>query len=344
MCRVSWPPYFLCPKWHINHSAVRFRQNFDHPQPLHPKTLDIMSANNSSAVNAMGNNTPPLLSLPAELVDMVAQALDKPADLLSLRSTCHQLRNGSAREFCKRFFEDLEISGTGSSVRELTDMLLSPSFPWAQHLARSLKATAPRVGPSWPVDITHLRKHLSPSPEDVARLFAAMPKLEQIFLSDCNSEDPSREVSAVHSAPLLLKSLSAPGPHLPHLRQIILLQVCVEGDVLAKVLEAHKHSLEEVFLCMVRTTGSSASWIEVLETLHSTNVSSMRLGYLEAEGDGGNTMRVRFSYELCEKLQYPDPDGMAIQSNIDTKRVKPVLEVILRAFKSSVWLEEGTWW
>lgn len=303
-----------------------------------------MSANNSSAVNAMGNNTPPLLSLPAELVDMVAQALDKPADLLSLRSTCRQLRNASSREYFKRFFNKALISGTGSSIRDLTDMLLSPNLSGAKHVARSLTISSPLVQPTWPIDVTHLRNALMPSPEDITRLFAAMPKLDDIYLEDCKSEDPFWKVSAVHSAPVLLRSLATPGPHLPHLRRIRLLQVVVDGDLLASVLKAHKHSLEDVFLVMVRITGTSTSWIEVLETLRSTNVSAICLHYLEAEGDSGSTMRVRLSDELCKELQHPHYDETARESGIDSRRVKPVLEVTLQAFKNAQWLEEGIWW
>ena len=103
-----------------------------------------MSANKSSAINALGNNPSattipsPLLRLPNELIEAVAEKLNKPADLTSMRSTCHHLRNGSAMTFSKLCSNPrTEIPGTGS-IRHTTNMLLSPNLLGAQHLARDL--------------------------------------------------------------------------------------------------------------------------------------------------------------------------------------------------------------
>jgi hypothetical protein len=315
-----------------------------------------MSANNSSAVNALGNNTnvatttSPLLRLPNELIEAVAEKLNKPADLISMRSTCHHLRNGSAMTFSKLCFNDTrtEISGTGSSIRHMTDMLLSPNLLGAQHLARYIKTSAPRVYPNSHLDIGHLRESLSPSPEDIARLFAAMPNLDEVFLSDWNDRDPhlyyKPKVGAVQSAPILLRSLATPAPCLPHLRRMSLFHVRVDAALLASVIEQHKHSLEWVWLSSVRTTGT-ASWIEVLKRLLATDLSSFRLSHLESVDDSGNFRHVVFPLKpqlTVEGAPFYDLVSSS-QVRVGKKHVKPVLEILIQAFESSEWLEEGGW-
>ena len=314
-----------------------------------------MSANNSSTFNALGNNTsgttttPPLLRLPNELIEMVAEQLKRPADLISMRSTCSHLRNGSAMTFSKLCFNTrTQISGTGSSIRHMTDVLLSPNLLGAQHLARSLNTKAPEVYPNWPVDLADLHEHLSPSPEDIARLFAAMPKLDAIFLSERNAAAPNafheQKLPAVRSAPILLRSLAIPGSCLPQLRRMCLLHVCVEAAVLVRVLEQHKHSLDVGWLCFVRTTGT-ASWVEVLKSLRSTDVSTFGISWPESVDDSGNCMRVVFPLGAQLTEQGPGSEELVHKTRVevDKKHVKPVLDIIVRAFESSVWLEEGSW-
>lgn len=288
MCWASRTLYFSLSRRPYRSPRSQLPTERRSPQPLRPQILDIMSANNSSAVNALGNNPSaatipsPLLRLPNELIEAVAEKLNKPADLISMRSTCHHLRNGSAMTFSKLCFNNMrtEISGTGSSIRHMTDMLLSPNLLGAQHLARYIKTSAPQVYPNWPVDLAHLRESLSPSPEDIARLFAAMPNLDEVFLCDWKDRAPNPyyqpKVAAVQSAPVLLRSLSTPAPCLPHLHRMSLLHVCLDAALLASVIEQHKHSLKAVWLYSVRTTGT-ASWIEVLKSLLATHLSSFRL-------------------------------------------------------------------
>lgn len=302
-----------------------------------------MNADNSSTVNALGKNTgaasttPPLLSLPNELIEAVAMHLNSPADLLSMRSTCRHLRNGSAVPFTKLCFKTtVQISGTGSSIRDMTDMLLSPNLSGAQHLARSLEVKAPGVHLSWPLDVAHLRKSMSPSLEDVQRLLAAMPELKVVFVLDEYPSEHSLEVGAIQSAPILLRGLAAPGSSLPRSRRLVLLNVCIEGSLLVNLFEKHKDSLEDVSLSMVRTSGTT-SWVEILTRLHSTNVSSMRLYFLESLDGNGNTIEVLFPtgvYVFGRSAGHEQRVNIG-RATVDTVLPKPVLEIILQEWANS---------
>lgn len=302
-----------------------------------------MSANKSSAINALGDNTsaatttPSLLSLPNELIEVVAMQLNSPADLLSMRSTCRHLRNGSAVPFTKLCFKTtVQISGTGSSIRDMTDMLLSPNLSGAQHLARSLELKAPGVHLSWPLDVAHLHKNMSPSLEDVQRLLAAMPELRVVFVLDEYPSEHSLEVVAIQSAPILLRGLAAPGPSLPRLRRLVLLNVCIEGSLLVNLFEKHKDSLEDVSLSMVRTSGTT-SWVEILTGLRSTNVSSMRLCCLESLDGNGNTIELLFPtgvYVFGRSAGHEQRVNIG-RATVDTVLPKPVLEILLRDWANS---------
>lgn len=56
--------------------------------------------------------------------------------------------------------------------------------------------STPRVCHDWPVGLAHLRESLSPSPKDIACLFAAMPNLSEVFLCDWNDRAPKLLLSA----------------------------------------------------------------------------------------------------------------------------------------------------
>jgi len=302
-----------------------------------------MSANNSSVVNAMGNNisatptTPPLLSLPPELIDMVAQALDKPADLLSFRATCLDLRNGSSMAFCRRFFDKVPVntSGTRSSFQELIETLQSPNLPQAQHFATILAVDVPYAERGWG-DASEMHKRLAPSPADVERLLAAMPNLEEIVLTQ--SLSPFNSLM-VRPAPVLFRALSTPGPHLPRLRRLTVLDARVESDLLLDVLETHTHSLEHVALVRVRPGGWSygmTAWLQIFKILLSTNVSSVQLYAMDCRNRYTNKRYVQFPDWILTK---PEADPLETTeeriggSFIDTaKQAKLFLKIALTAF------------
>jgi hypothetical protein len=307
-----------------------------------------MSANNSSTVTALGNNpgvaptTPPLLGLPPELIDMVAQALDKPADLLSFRATCLDLRNGSALAFCRRFFDKVPVntSGTRSSFQELIETLQSPNPPQAQHFATILAIHVPYMERGWG-DASEMHKRLAPSPADFERLLAAMPNLEETVLTQSS---PPYTSLMVRPAPVLFRVLSTPGAHLPRLRRLTVMDARVESDLLLDVLETHTHSLEHVSLVNVRPTGWSygmTAWLQIFKVLHSTNVSSVRLYAMDCRNRYNNKRYVQFPDWILTKLE-ADPlettEERIGRSFIDSaKQAKSFLRIALTAFNIGLW-------
>jgi hypothetical protein len=341
------PSAFLCSCMPYKPLCSKLPTELRSPLPLHPKTLDIMSANNSSVVNALSNNTPatpttpPLLSLPPELIDMVAQALDKPADLLSFRATCLDLRNGSALAFCRRFFDQVPVntSGSRSSFQELTEMLQSPNLPQAQHFATILAVHVPYAEQGWG-DASEMHKRLAPSPADFKRLLAAMPNLEEFVLRQCLSPHHS---PMVRPAPVLLRVLATPGVHLPRLRRLAVVNAHVDTDLLLNVLETHKHSLENVFLARVLPTGrphGMTAWREILKAIHSNGVSSVKLYTMAYKNIDGGKRYIQFPEHIQTK---PEADTLETReeriggSFIDSaKQAKAFLEIALTHFGVAV--------
>jgi hypothetical protein len=288
-----------------------------------------------SALSTINNvapaNSQTLLRLPPELVNEVALNLDN-SDLISLRATCREMRDGSAFAFCRRYFatDELEISGTSSSIQDLTDMLLSSNLRSARHFARILKMTAPTVNPSWPIDVAYLRQNLLPSSEDATRLLAAMPNLTYIRLDDLQRfVEP--EVSAIHSAPVLLKSLATPGSHLPQLRTLWLSGFRVDAALLASMLEMQKHSLEVIYFASVVTTGT-ASWMDILKALHSTNVERILIWDMDFVDDNGEVMGFQFPAEVYQAVRDTrDPQPLLDKGYVYSSRAKHTLGMILQA-------------
>jgi len=292
-----------------------------------------MSADNSvmlasSNINQAAMNTQTLLSLPAELIDAVAMDLKK-RDLLSFRATCRELRNRSAFALCRNHLSIVWISGTSSSFQDLTNLLLSPNLPQAQHFATILGISAPYVDSGWPVDYADLRKRLLPSATDVARLLEAMPNLVDIRLSQ-RQHPRLGDSSAVHYAPVLFRSLNTPAPLRPHLRELFLAQTCIDGSLLTGVLEMYKNSLKDVSFMNVTRTGKT-SWLDIVKALHSTEVSSIKLMLLESKDDRGERKHVMFSDEVCT-APYGEIHKEGIGSfYVRSKQVKSTLEAVLQS-------------
>lgn len=298
-----------------------------------------MSANSSSAVNALSNSssaattTPPLLRLPPELIEMVAQAVKKPADLLSFRLTCRDLRDGSAMAFCRRFFNRVQvnISGSSSSFQELTDTLLSTALPPAQHFATILAIRTPFINPGWGIEAAEIHKRLAPSPADVTRLLAAMPNLVEVDIMQFILFDTKPMVQA---APALLRGLATPGAHLPRLRRLTLTDMHMETGLLLDVLETHKHSLDFVFLSGVTLTGGSSGmycWLDIFKAIHSTDVSSVKIYFMQFDGD-----LVGFPEEIQTKPDLMPYENGVGESFVNSEHAKSTLEIVLRVFGRAV--------
>lgn len=291
-----------------------------------------MSANNSvmlasSNTNQAAMNTQTLLSLPAELIDTVAMNLSKQ-DLLSFRATCRQLRDSSAFTLCQNHLSIVWISGTSTSFQELTNLLLSPNLPQAQHFATILGIAAPSVDHGWPVDYADLRKRFLPSATDVARLLAAMPNLVDIRLSQ-HQDVLWYDESTVHYAPVLLRSLNTPGSLQSHLRKLFLTETYIDGSLLTGMLEMYKDSLEEVSLTRITRTGK-ASWLDIMSALHSTEVSSIKLMLLNSKDERGVKWFVSFLRDICTlPLGEHHQEGIG-ESYISSKQAKSTLETIVQ--------------
>jgi hypothetical protein len=271
---------------------------------------------------------------------MISEMLDN-RDLLAMRATCRELRDGSQLALCRRFFENVSVqtSGTSSSFQALTDTLLSPNLPQAQRFATKLGVGAPIIDVGWPLDVSEMRKRLSPSVADVTRLLVAMPNLVEVFLSEAIYP---KTTMLSRPAPVLLRCLAAPGPHQPRLRRLLIMGLRVDESLLLAVLKAHKHSLDDVFLSKVNMSdghsglGHVSSWIEIWKALHSTKLSSVGLFYMEHLSYDGEFDCIRFPDRIRTNPAI-GPDGEGIGSSfINSQQVKATLEIVLRAFGVTV--------
>ena len=165
-----------------------------------------------------------LQALPTELIGMLSEMLENK-DLLAMRSTCRELRDGSAFEFCQRYLDFIEISGTRNSVRQLLAILASPNLPHAQQTVKKLVVSADLLRSSKeyenPTDLTFARfspippqdqqivkrkSYEEPNAIDVERLLRAMPKLTTLKLvGDMNVLEYLREAE---TAPVFLACLA----------------------------------------------------------------------------------------------------------------------------------------
>jgi len=231
-------------------------------------------------------------ALPAELLGMIAAMLDNK-DLLAMRTTCRELRDGSAFEFCQRFLDFVEISGTRGSVRQLVAILASPNLPHAQHSVKKLVVSADLLRsskehrnptdlvaimcsptPPWEQNIIKQKQYEEPDATEVARMLRAMPKLTTFKLvGDMNVLEPLREAE---SAPVFLTCLA----QLPRqLRCLDLFAVKLEGGLLRNVLKAHRSALRIVYFNEI-TLDSVPEWRRVLEILKLGRIRRFELAWL----------------------------------------------------------------
>lgn len=231
-------------------------------------------------------------AMSAELLGVVAAMLDNK-DLLVMRTTCRELRDGSAFEFCQRFLDFVEISGTRDSVRQLIAIRASPNLPHAQHSVKKLVVSADLLRsskehrhptdlvaimcsptPPWEQNIIKQKQYEEPDATEVSHLLRAMPKLTTFKLvGDMNVLEPLREAE---SAPVFLTCLA----QLPRqLRRLDLFAVKLEGGLLRNVLKAHRRALRIVYFNEI-TLDSVPEWRRVLEILRSGRIRRFELAWL----------------------------------------------------------------
>ena len=275
-----------------------------------------------------------LQALPVELISMLSELLNDK-DLLALRSTSRELRTGSAFEFCHRFLESIEISGSSDSIRQLILIVTSPTLPQAPHTTKRLLVSTRCLRlPCEECD--------EPDATDVACLLQALPRLTSTkFVDDRGVASTLCRTNAA-AAPVFLACMTDPCKHAPsHLSRLDLFAVRLDGYLLSDVLEAHKHGLRTLSLNLV-TLISSSAWLRALEALLSTGIDGLDLAWFQYE-----------KFESLEIGQVPFPDQMLkdfVQKPVRTDAgsiesgsivvsgcsveatcdwVKPVLEIVL---------------
>lgn len=248
----------------MNHVQI---QSDPSSRTLRSSALNKMSDNNSVSSNSSDNTkdeatTPKtLLSLPGELVYMVANRVDKRG-LLAVRATCRELRDASALAFCKSYLGPVKISGTSDSVQGLAIVLTSPNLPLAQQ-------TVDRLWIRTPVEKQDPEKNHEPNKEDVARLLAAMPNLEAMRFGQDFGVDTIGQESK--SAPVFLSSMANLPAQATHLCRLDLIAISLPGNQLDDMPESHRHSLHTVNFELVTLSDQNA-WPRILAALHAADL------------------------------------------------------------------------
>jgi hypothetical protein len=288
----------------------------------------------------MSNNTQDvaMTGLSTELIDLLAQHLDK-ADLLSLRATCHKLRNDTAYQFCRRYVSNVSTSGTTSSVLESIGVLRSPKMPHAQHFARSLTVRAMLIVEGLVVDLDHLRKHLAPDQRDIVRLLAAMPNLQHIALQ----QDMVENCVPLCESPLLFfQTITTLDNPLVHLRSLYLHGLHL-GDELSSMLARQTPSLRSVSFLLLTLTGNTktttTTWAPIIKTLCSLPLERFLLYQPRVLDQDGNSGKLTFPKHIYTRAEtgYPRNFGGADEIlashmfGFNLTPVKPALKKLLRA-------------
>lgn len=303
---------------------------------------DINSNSNSDISNDSADPMPTtpapqaLQALPAELIGILAEVLDS-RDLLAMRVTCRELRDGSELAFCQRFLASIAISDTRDSVRQLIAVVTSPNHPHAQQTVRNLVVSASLAKPS--------EGDSEPDAIEVTCLLQSMPKLKTIELvgeiTDANSTRPSNVGSTFLTC--IADSCLHATVRLSHLD---LWAVRLDDHVLSDCLETHKHSLRSVSLESV-TLASILAWDRALESLHSSEIEDLVLIRPQYESviETKEIGRVPFPRQIIENFMRnalradagPADRGSVATSMRGVKAthdwVKPVLGIMVRYLK-----------
>ena len=316
--------------------------NTNHETEVHDANSDINSNINSDissdSTNPMPTTPAPqaLQALPAELIGILAEMLDS-RDLLAMRATCRELREGSELAFCQQFLASIAISGTRNSVRQLIAVVTSPNHPHAQQTVRNLVVRASLAKPS--------EGHSESDAIDVTCLLQSMPKLTAIELigeiTDASSTRPSN-VGSTFLTCIADSCLHATS----HLSRLDLYAVRLDDHILSDCLETHKHSLRTVSLKSV-TLASILAWDRVLESLHSSETEDLELIRPQYESviETKEIGRVPFPRQIIENFMrnaLRADGGAADRGSVATclrgvkathDWVKPVLGIMVRYLK-----------
>lgn len=106
---------------------------------------------------------------------------------------------------------------------------------------------------------------------------------------------------ALNSAPTFLAGLTSLPPQETHLDCLGLRAVALNGDLLACMLESHRHSLRRVSFQHVSLTNGNA-WPRILTALHTTGMQHLSLGFLHFREDEGNEEDLELPVQALENF------------------------------------------
>lgn len=246
-----------------------------------------------------------LHKLPAEVLDIIATHADNKG-LASLRATCHELRDGSAFEFFRRYISlNVQLTGTLSGhfrCHYLRVDTKTPEVITAQAMTQSL-ILPESYTPFWatPQNEKILRKRVFESDLsiDISRLVNSDFELKQ---ASCFPHDIKSDVTTP-----FLKRLAAQAPQTVKLRILDLNHVDVDGDDLIKLLEAQQQNLADVCLHDVALTKAD----ECMAALTRTEARQISLTDVRFRDEAGELhileRRSPVLLDLCRLLLERDP-------------------------------------
>jgi hypothetical protein len=200
---------------------------------------------------------PNLASLPDELIDMVSEFLNDD-DIPNLRSQCRTLRKGTHFAFCNRFLrKPREVTGSRASIGGLTEILCNPIYSPAEAFTQELTVYKPTTR-----DMPSGSKSILPTGKDINSLLAALPELKSLTITteetDVDIEDDYNVMTKAllkmreNLAPALLKALGRKGCPISRLTTLNFHDCFLDGAIIVELLLAHKHSLKDVQLKLIR--------------------------------------------------------------------------------------------
>jgi hypothetical protein len=244
-----------------------------------------------------------LSDLPVELIDIISAPLSN-ADILNLRTQSRTLRNGTAFEFCRRFFKkQFKVIGSRTAIRTLSSILSNPDFS-GKVLSQALVVKRPTEK-----DLTPGVRTLLPTGKDIDGLLAALPGLQTLTIKTKKINDvsydhgwywgptPTALVKGCEGlAPALLKGLARKACPISQLTTLKLSGCYIDGALLSKTLIAHKHSLKQISLkhCILRDGKNSVRWLEIFRVLSQLDLDELVLDELL-------NPRVKIRVVMCTK-------------------------------------------
>lgn len=192
-------------------------------------------------------------ALPNELVDLVAQQMDRES-FLKFRLTSRKASKISQWSFACRFMKDITIEGSRESVAQTIDM---PELPHAQLMAESLTIKSPSLSQSLSESLRHEPGTATIPTVLLAGLLKKMPNVNSLSLRQTWEMSGLMGFDMAHS---VLEALLR--PETPKLTALDLDEAVLGGGLLLAVLRMHGQSLRKLQLRRVGIE-SGRTWFEI---------------------------------------------------------------------------------